>query len=81
MKTFAWINTETEIIENIIAYDGVTSIEIPSNILLVEIPEGTYGVWSSAGIGWKYIHGQFVEPPLPVYIPPTPIGNVPNVIA
>jgi len=70
MKSFAWINKETELIENIISYDGVTPIELPSNILLAEIPEGTVGTWSPAGIGWSYINGQFVEPPEPEYTPP-----------
>lgn len=70
MKNFAWINTETEIIENVIAYDGETEITLPSNVLLVEIPDGLMGEWSPAGIGWKYTDGQFVEPPEPVYIKP-----------
>ena len=71
MKNFAWINKETELIENIISYDGVTPIELPSNVILVEIPEGTVGTWSPAGIGWSYINGQFIEPPEPEYTRPT----------
>lgn len=86
MKNFAWINTETTLIENVIFYDGVTPFEPPSNILLVEIPEGLVGEWSAAGIGWKYIDGQFVEPPQPEPIPTstpttTTVGGAPNVIA
>lgn len=65
MKSFAWVNTETNFIENMIAYDGVTPLELPSNVLLVEVPEDTVGTWSPAGIGWSYINGQFVEPPEP----------------
>jgi hypothetical protein len=87
MKNFAWVNTETEFIENVIVYDGVTEIAFPPNVLLVEIPEeGIVGAWSMAGIGWKYVNGQFVEPPLPP-APPTGvtvtnvIGDAPNVIA
>ena len=37
MKSFAWINKETELIENIISYDGVTPIELPPNM----VPEAT----------------------------------------
>jgi hypothetical protein len=89
MKNFAWVNTETEYVENIIYYDGVTPIEIPSNVLLVEMPEkGIAGAWSMAGIGWKYVRGQFIEPPEPEPVlnpTPTPteptIGGAPNVIA
>jgi hypothetical protein len=64
MKNFAWINTETEYVENIIVYDGVTPIDLPPNIKLVEFPtEGIQGSWSMMSAGWKYVHGQFVEPP------------------
>ena len=66
MKPFAWINTETNLVENMIAYDGEVPITLPSNVLLVEIPqEGIAGSWSMMGIGWSYIDGQFVEPPNP----------------
>ena len=64
MKSFAWINLVDGVVENVIAYDGVTPITLPDNVLLVEIPEGGInGTWSMAGIGWKYINNQFVEPP------------------
>lgn len=90
MKNFAWVNTETEYIENVIWYDGETEITLPPNIMLIEmLPEGIAGEWSMAGIGWKYTNGQFVEPPEPEPILiPTPIptstttvGGAPNVIA
>jgi hypothetical protein len=81
MKNFAWINIETELIENVIWYDGVTEIELPPNVLLIEIPEGLMGGWSAAGIGWKYTHGRFVEPPEPEVKPTPTIGDAPNVIA
>ena len=66
MKKFAWINSENELVENIIAYDGVTPIELPDGIILVEYPEeGIQGSWSMLSPGWKYIDNQFVEPPEP----------------
>jgi len=65
MKTFAWINTETEVVENVIAYDGETPLVLPENVRLIEMPEGYMGSWSSLGIGWSYINGEFVEPPQP----------------
>lgn len=80
MKNFAWINTETEYVENIIAYDGETELILPPNTLLVEFPEeGIQGSWSMLSVGWKYMHGQFVEPPEPVVT--NPVGAAPNVIA
>lgn len=87
MKTFAWINTDTNAVENMISYDGETPIQLPANVQLVEIPsEGIAGSWSmlSGGTGWSYIDGQFVEPEMPAP-PPSPqpqvIGGAPNVIA
>lgn len=65
MKNFAWINSSNGDIENIIWYDGVTPIVLPEGIILVEIPEGLHGSWSSVTAGWSYIDGQFVEPPQP----------------
>ena len=66
MKNFAWINTETNLVENIIYYDGVTPIQLPENIILIECPtEVVVGTWSSLSPGWSYINGQFVEPPEP----------------
>jgi hypothetical protein len=78
MKNFAWINTETNFIENIISYDGVTPIELPENVLLIEIPEGTMGTWSPAGIGWSYINDEFVEPPEPTRPEPIIAPEQPN---
>jgi len=66
MKSFAWINKDNNLIENLIAYDGVTPLVLPDNILLVEYPEeGITGSWSMMGPGWSYINNQFVEPPEP----------------
>jgi hypothetical protein len=85
MKNYAWINTETELVENVIFYDGVTEITIPSNIILIELPVGLIGEWSGVGIGWKYIMDKFIEPPQPTPsttpTPPTTIGGAPYVIA
>jgi hypothetical protein len=66
MKNFAWINFANGVVENIIYYDGVTPIELPEGIILVECPEeGIHGSWSMLGPGWNYIDNQFVEPPEP----------------
>jgi hypothetical protein len=66
MKNYAWINLANGIVENVIYYDGVTPIELPEGIILVEYPdEGIQGSWSMLGTGWKFINNQFVEPPEP----------------
>jgi len=66
MKNYAWINTETNLVENVISYDGVTPLILPEGIILVEYPEeGIAGSWSMLGPGWSYINNQFVEPPEP----------------
>lgn len=66
MKKFAWINLANNIVENIIAYDGVTPIDLPDGIVLIEYPEeGIKGSWCMMGPGWSYIDGQFIEPPEP----------------
>jgi len=75
MKNFAWINTETNLVENVIYYDGETPLVLPENIILVEYStEGIQGTWSSLSPGWSYIDGQFVEPPQPE----RPKANTPN---
>lgn len=53
---YSVINSQTNIVENAIVWDGV-SLWIP--------PEGFYTQPigdSGAGIGWSYINGQFVPP-------------------
>jgi hypothetical protein len=66
MKNYAWIKLADGVVENVIYYDGVTPIQLPEGINLVEYPnEGIQGSWSSMGPGWSYINGQFVEPPEP----------------
>jgi hypothetical protein len=69
MKHFAWINTETNLVENVIYYDGETPLTLPDNVILVEYSQDgdnvIRGSWSPLGIGWSYINGQFVEPPAP----------------
>ena len=87
MKNFAWINTDNNLVENVIYYDGETPLALPDNIKLIEIPDGYMGSWGALGIGWKYVYDRFVEPPKPVYENSTPatiipsIGGAPNVIA
>jgi hypothetical protein len=85
MANWAIINRETEYIENIIfVADG--DIWPSSNThLAVEFPaEGISGSWSMLSVGWKYMHGQFVEPPAstaPIDTVSNVIGTAPDVIA
>jgi hypothetical protein len=65
MKNFAWINTDNNLVENVIYYDGESTITLPENVQIIEMPDDYHGTWSPLGIGWSYINGQFVEPPEP----------------
>ena len=78
------INKESNVIENVIVWDGVTEYSQDEKFYLVEINE------ENVGIGYSYENGIFVEPPpklepqpkLETAIDVTNItGEAPNVIA
>jgi hypothetical protein len=64
VKTYAWVNKSTNLIENMIMWDEVSPLILPDEIENVEAPEH-HGEWSWLGIGWSYTNGQFVEPENP----------------
>jgi hypothetical protein len=82
-KTYAYVNKTSYLIENMVVWDGVSPFVPPNGFEFVEVPtEGVYGDWSSLGIGWAYVNGEFIEPPNPNPTPtPVPVGGTPNVIA
>ena len=53
---YAVINSDTNIVENVIIWDGVTPWTPPVGYYVKPIGD------SGAGIGWSYIDGQFVPP-------------------
>ena len=53
---YAVINSETNIVEGIIIWDGVTPWTPPVGCYVEPVGD------SGAGIGWSYIDGQFVPP-------------------
>jgi hypothetical protein len=53
---YAVINSETNIVENIIAWDGLTEWTPPEGCY-TQILEDT-----AAGIGWSFVNGQWIEP-------------------
>jgi hypothetical protein len=63
--------TSTGIIENIIVWDNENTDAIwPEGYSIILISD-IVGTWSSCGIGWSYINGEFVEPPKPAnYVEP-----------
>lgn len=61
MSYYAVVNTTTDIVDNIIVWDGVTEYDPGEGYILVET--------DSAGIGWSYAAGVLSPPPV---IPPTP---------
>lgn len=64
LNNYAYYNTETGLIENVIFIEDVTASTLtwPTGYAIVDIPDGLAGEWSMCGIGWSYINGQFVEP-------------------
>jgi hypothetical protein len=53
---YAVISSATNIVENVIVWDGVTPWTPPAGCYTVAIGD------SGAGIGWSYINGAFVAP-------------------
>lgn len=64
MKTYAIVNSVTGLVENIIVWDGVSEWDAPDGFLAVLADE--------TGIGWSYVDGVFVAPPLAPMPTPTP---------
>jgi hypothetical protein len=68
LNDFAYYNTQTGLIENVILVDNdvVSTLILPEGYALVDIPDGgVSGKWSMCGSGWSYLNGQFVEPLCP----------------
>lgn len=53
---YAVISSETNLVENVIVWDGVSPWTPPAGYYIE--PLGDFG----AGIGWSYIDGQFAPP-------------------
>lgn len=53
---YAVINSETNIVENVIVWDGQTPWTPPVGYYVEPVGD------SGAGIGWSYVDGQFVAP-------------------
>lgn len=70
LKDFAYYSVASGLIENVILLDDEhinTLVDFPPpQYAIVEMPEDIQsGQWSTCGIGWSYLNGQFVEPPAP----------------
>jgi hypothetical protein len=80
LNNFAYYNINSGLIENVIYIEDsfASTLSWPDGYAIVDIPEGLGGEWSMCGIGWRYIDGQFVEPPQPV-VPPKPTPPVSSV--
>jgi hypothetical protein len=62
------INNETNIVDNIIRWDGVSNWTAPDGYTVIKIEET-----SEVGIGFSYINGVFEKPDVvPVPSKPTP---------
>lgn len=67
LNNYAYYNTQTGLIENVIWVEDevVPTLTWPEGYAVVDIPDDISGTWSTCGIGWSYINGEFVEPPMP----------------
>jgi hypothetical protein len=67
LNNYAYYSTSTGLIENIVWVEDelVSTFVWLNGYAIVDIPNGLMGEWSTCGIGWSYIGGQFVEPPAP----------------
>lgn len=68
LKNYAIYDLGTGLIDNVIYLDDEhipDLIGFPAQSFgFVELPVLS-GEWSTCGIGWSYVDGQFVEPPKP----------------
>jgi len=53
---YAVISSETNIVDNVIIWDGMAPWATPAGYYTAPIGD------SGAGIGWSYVNGQFVAP-------------------
>jgi len=53
---YAVINSDTNMVENSIVWDGATPWTPTTGYYIAPLGE------SGAGIGWSYIYGQFISP-------------------
>ena len=60
MNNYAVVNRQTNRVDNVIVWDGVTEYMPPEGYLLVEIPE-PIETEPTPGVGWFYVNDAFVE--------------------
>jgi hypothetical protein len=68
LNDYAYYNTSTGLIENVIYIEDEVALTLvwPEGYAVVDLPTPVLGgTWSTCGIGWSYVDGQFVEPPEP----------------
>ena len=68
LNNYAYYAISTGLIENVLWIEDAVSptLDWPEGYAIVDIPDGLVGEYSMCGIGWSYIDGQFIEPPMPV---------------
>jgi hypothetical protein len=63
MNSYAMINMDTNVVENLIAWDGIVSYSPPEGYFLVKIED------PQVNISWLYVDGQFISPiPEPIQL-------------
>lgn len=60
MSNYAIINNKTNVIDNVIVWDGISTYTPPDGYTIVEIPPQNENS-PTPGVGWQYIDGTFVD--------------------
>ena len=76
LNNYAYYSIETGLIENVVWVEDAVAPTLtwPEGYAIVDIPDDLSGVWSACGIGWSYIGGVFIEPPIPIVVQQTVSG-------
>ena len=60
MNNYAVVNSQTNRVDNVIVWDGISEYMPAEGYILVEIPEPNE-TEPTPGVGWFYVNGAFVE--------------------
>lgn len=71
LNNYAYYAVSTGLIENVLWIEDAVAptLEWPEGYAIVDIPNDLSGEYSMCGIGWTYIGGEFIEPPMPEPVP------------
>jgi hypothetical protein len=60
MSNYAMVNNQTNKVDNVIVWDGISPYTSPDGYSMVEIPDPIENE-PTPGAGWLYINGVFID--------------------